>query len=339
MLNIMSLQKNFRVLVCILIVLLLGLIGWKCLRSSHPLQSEPDETITSEMTTQTVAGTGPMTNTSVTYYIPAIWTYKNALEGDELPLKNVSKIPAGLLVDANSGRILWAKHSREPQKIASMTKMMTVLLAMEAVKKGVIMEDTSICVSAAASRIGGSQVYLKEGEVFTLEELLKSIMIVSANDSAHLVAEAIAGDVDTFVSMMNERAKELGMHETVFYNVHGLPLKGRHNSSSALDMAKLARELLKYPGVLQWTSTWMDTFRNGEFKMVNHNSLVNPVSGVKGVDGLKTGYYSQAGFCVTATALRGTHRLIAVVIGIENKSVRSTFVKELIEWGYLQNPI
>ena len=326
-------EKNIRIGCITVLACVIALAGWYFLRSSGS-----DTTDSPEIAADSpVLPITPAVKTNRhTYYLPTSWSYKNSVVADALPLKYVSSIPAGILVDANTGNILWSKKSRQPQKIASMTKMMTMLLAIEAAKEGSVSLDDRITVSAAASRVGGSQVFLKQGEVFSLEELLKSIIIVSANDSSHLVAEAIAGNIDAFADMMNKKAAELGMKDTKFYNPHGLPLNGKHNISTALDMAILARELLKYPLVLKWSATWMDSFRNGKFSMVNHNRLVNPATGVKGVDGLKTGYYKKAGFCVTATALRNRKRIIAVVIGAERKTVRNSFAKELIEWGYQQ---
>lgn len=326
-------EKNIRIGFITVLACIIAVTAWLFLRSREEGAEPAEEPV--KLSPEAVSQPRVKTN-QYTYYLPARWTYNNGVVADALPLKYVSQIPSGILVDANTGNILWSKRSRQAQKIASMTKMMTVLLAMEAVKNGTIQLDDRITVSAAASRIGGSQVFLKQGEVFTLEELLKSIIIVSANDSSHLVAETLAGDVKSFVRMMNKKAKELGMSNTAFYNPHGLPIDSKHNTSTALDMAILARELLKYPVVLDWSSTWMETFRDGEFQMVNHNKLVNPATGVKGVDGLKTGYYKKAGFCVTATALRDRRRMIAVIIGAEKKTVRNTFAKELLEWGYLQ---
>ena len=260
----------------------------------------------------------------------ATWTFKNALEGNALDIKTVSQVPAGLLVDATSGQVLWSKNYRQKMEIASMTKMMTLLLALEAIKAGALALDTKVVVSKSAALIGGSQVFLKQGEVFTMGELLKSVVIKSANDSAELVAETVSGDAAAFVKRMNGRAHELGMTQTAFYNVHGLNV-GQRNTSTALDMALLARELLKHPLVLQWSSTRIDTFRNGTFQLKNSNPLVGVV---KGVDGLKTGYYRQAGFCITFTVQRDGVRLIGVVIGVQNKAARATFCKEAIEWGY-----
>ena len=264
--------------------------------------------------------------------LATVWLFEPAIEGDLVPIRSVAQIPAGILVDASSGSVLWSKQYRARKEIASMTKMMTTLLAVEAANRKQVMLNQEITVSKTAARTGGSQVYLKQGEVVTFAELLKTVVIKSANDSAQLVAETVAGSEEAFVTRMNERAKALGMTGTAFHNVHGLPEKNS-NVSTALDMALLARELIKHPVVLQWSSTRRDTFRNGTFQLDNSNPLVGSV---KGVDGLKTGYYRRAGYCITVTAERGGVRLIAVVIGIQKKSVRSAFCTDLIEWGFKQ---
>ncbi len=258
------------------------------------------------------------------------WTYKGVIAGDKLRIKNVYQIPSGILIDINTGKILWSKHSKEKKEIASMTKMMTVLLAIEAVNRGEISLHERIQVSKAAAKLGGSQVFLDPKENFSLAELLKTIMIVSANDSAYLVAETIGGNVGSFVNKMNQRAKQLGMNNTRFLNPHGLPIRGNGNISCAYDMAILANELLKYPQVVTWASTWIDSIRKGKFQLVNHNKLVKTCNGV---DGMKTGYYKKAGFCVAATANRQNRRFVAVVIGAKSKTLRNNFVKNLLDWG------
>ncbi len=260
------------------------------------------------------------------------WSYDDAVVANKLPIANVSQIPSGILVEPETGKILWSKLSNKPMEIASMTKMMTALIVFEEVEKGKISYDDIIYVSKAASRIGGSQVYLDPKEHFTLGELLKTIMISSANDSSYLVAEKIGGgSVPVFVKRMNERAKELGMKSTKFYNPHGLPEKGsRDNKSSAYDLAILACELLKYPVAMKWASTWTDDFRDGKFILVNHNKLVKTVDGV---DGMKTGYYRQAGFCVTITAKRNNRRFVGVIIGAKTKKLRNGFAAKLLDWG------
>lgn len=279
----------------------------------------------------------PYPRTRVPFYRPhtrhTAWQYGTAVAGDTLPVRGVRDIAAGILVDADSGRVLWAKNSRDAHEIASLTKKMTTFLALEAVWREEIDIDAIVPVTRTAERIGGSQVYLMRGEEFPLRALLKAVIIFSANDASHLVAEVIAGEVTTFVELMNERARELGMTATHFYNVHGLPLAGQRNVSSAYDMALLADALYAYPLAQQWASVWIDYFRDGEFMMVNRNRLVKICPGV---DGLKTGYYSAAGFSVTATATREGRRMIAVVIGASTSKERNDFVSALFDWGFSQ---
>jgi len=260
-----------------------------------------------------------------------VWSYDGARNGNDLALKNVALIPAGILINATSGRVLWSKNARTPHEIASMTKVMTAVLALEAVQRQALSLNHAVKVSRNAALIGGSQVYLKSGETFTLAELLKALMIVSANDAAYALAETVAGSERAFVQQMNARARELGMQHTRYYNPHGLPGRAGANVSTALDMALLAREALKHRVLMQWAGTWTDTFRHGTFNLVNHNRLVQSV---RGVDGLKTGYYSRAGFSATVTASRNGQRLIAVVIGVKHKRVRDDFAKALLEWGF-----
>jgi len=189
---------------------------------------------------------------------------------------------------------------------------------LERVRDGSLHWDDPIPTSVWASRIGGSQVYLKQGEVFPLAEMMEAVVIHSANDAAVAVAEAVAGSTSAFVDLMNDRAKALGMHDTTYHSVHGLPPgKGqRPDMTSANDLAVLARELVKFPDILEWSSTKEAPFRNGTMTLTNTNKLVRESTWV---DGLKTGYYREAGFNVTATAKRDGLRLIAVVMGAEHK--------------------
>lgn len=225
---------------------------------------------------------------------------------------------AALLIDRDSGQVLFANNEHMQWPPASMTKMMTVLIAMEQVRSHALRLDDPIVASAWASKIGGSQVYLSEGEQFQLGDLLASIMIASANDAAVAVAERIAGTTDAFVAMMNQRAKELGMTNTEFHSVHGLPPgKGQlPDLMSAADLAILGRALAQFPEVMEWAKTSEAPFRNGTLQMRNTNHLVRTYSGC---DGLKTGFYDAAGFEVTATATRDNLRLMAVVLGAPTK--------------------
>lgn len=225
---------------------------------------------------------------------------------------------AWVLVDADSGTVLTEQDAHRSWPPASMTKMMTVLLAMERVRSGAAKLTDPVRASAWASRIGGSQVYLAEGETFSLGELLEAVMIASANDGAVAVAEHLAGSSPAFVDLMNERARSLGLTETVYRSPHGLPpAKGQEpDLTSAGDLAVLARELMRYPEVMKWAGAGEASFRGGSLEMRNTNHLVRTFSGATG---LKTGYYVAAGFSVTATARRGDLSLIAVVLGLPTK--------------------
>ncbi|MCY3822526.1 MAG: D-alanyl-D-alanine carboxypeptidase [Nitrospinae bacterium] len=240
-----------------------------------------------------------------------------------------------LLLEAKTGRALKAKNERLPTKPASIVKMMTALIAMEQINRNIIHLDEIITTSRSASRIGGQQVYLKQGEKFSLRDLMKSIIISSANDSSYAVAEHIAGDAEAFVELMNQRAKELGMTNTHFVNVNGLP-PGRNkptNRMSARDAGILARELIKYPLIMKWSATRNAPFRNGSFILTNTNTLLGRF---RGMDGLKTGYHRKAGFSIVATAKRKNLRLIAVVMGSSHSRRRFKEAKRLLAWGFTQ---
>ena len=240
-----------------------------------------------------------------------------------------------LLIEANTGRVLKARNERLPTKPASVVKMMTALITMEEIKRNIINLDDIITTSRRASRIGGQQVYLKQGEKFSLRDLMKSIIISSANDSSYAVAEHIAGDAEAFVDLMNQRAKELGMSNTRFVNVNGLPPGGKKptNQMSARDAGILARELIKYPLIMKWSATKNAPFRNGSFILTNTNTLLGRF---RGMDGLKTGYHRRAGFSIVATAKRKNLRLIAVVMGSSHSRRRFKEATRLLAWGFNQ---
>jgi len=225
---------------------------------------------------------------------------------------------AWLVMDADTGTVLAERESHKRWPPASMAKMMTVLIAMERVRDGSHRLDEPVRASAWASRIGGSQVFLSEGEVFTLGELLEAIMINSANDGSVAVAEHLAGSTEAFVDLMNERARSLGLADTTYQSVHGLPPAAGQKAdlTSAWDLAILGRELMRHPEVRRWAATPKASFRNGTLEMLNTNHLVR---NYPGATGLKTGYYQKAGFSVTATATRNDLNLIAVVLGVERK--------------------
>jgi D-alanyl-D-alanine carboxypeptidase (penicillin-binding protein 5/6) len=246
---------------------------------------------------------------------------------------NLPPYKSAILMDADTGQILFEYNIHERLVPASLVKMMVILLVMERIQQGLLNFTDPVTASAWASKIGGHQVYLKEGEVFPVEELLKAVAISSANDAATALAEHIAGSTEAFVQLMNERAKELGMNDTTFANVHGLPAgKGQEeNYTSAYDMAILARELLKHPEVLHWSSTKEDTFRNGTFTLTNTNKLLGVFPGL---DGLKTGYTAEAGFNLCATAKRDDLRLISVVMGGSNSRDRFAETTKLLSMGF-----
>src|SRR2546425_9189759 len=225
---------------------------------------------------------------------------------------------AYLVVDADSGTVLAERDAHRRWPPAAMTKRMTVLRAMERVQAGSLWLDEPVGTSAWGSRIGGSQVYLAAGETFPLGEMMKAIMIASANDAAVAVAEHIAGTPAAFVELMNARAKALGLADTTYQSPHGLPPgKGQTaDMTSAHDLAVLGRELMKFPEVMRWASTPSAGFRNDTLQMSNTNHLVRTYAGATG---LKTGYYHEAGFSITATATRNDLRLIAVVLGVPTK--------------------
>ncbi len=247
-------------------------------------------------------------------------------------------VKSGLLYDYTNNRVLWEKNSEQPVRIASMTKMMTALLVFEdEASRDDLSMDTIVDVTDAAYRIGGSQVWLDPREKFTLEELLITVMVKSANDSSYLVGEYISGgSMDLFVERMNQRALELKMGATRFYNAHGLPHGDTGNTASCQDLVRLAIALMQFDKALEWASIPTYDFRADSGKptiLANHNRLV---STTQGVDGLKTGYTKGAGYCVTATCLRDGRRIIAVTTGFKSSKRRDAFTKDLIDWGYRQ---
>lgn len=242
---------------------------------------------------------------------------------------------AAILIDADSGAVLYEQNPHLQSPPASMTKMMLMLLVAERVRDGSLRWNDPVPTSAWASRIGGSQVYLKEGEVFPLSEMMQAVVIHSANDAAVAVAEAVAGSTGAFVELMNARAKQLGMHDTVYHSVHGLPPgKGQlPDLSSAYDLALLGRQLIKFPEIMQWADTKEAPFRGGKMTLTNTNRLVRETNWV---DGLKTGYYRQAGFSITATAKRAGLRLIAVILGAPQKRECFNAAAALLSRGFAE---
>jgi D-alanyl-D-alanine carboxypeptidase (penicillin-binding protein 5/6) len=253
------------------------------------------------------------------------------------PLEIMSKSPysGAIVIDAATGKVLFEDNADAKGYPASITKLMVLLVILDAVEARRLTLDEPVTVTAQASTIGGSQVYLKEGEVFPVDELLYALIVQSANDAATALAIHYAGSKSAFVELMNKRAQEIGMRDTVFHSVNGLPPeKGQlPDVSTPRDIARLCRELLKRPDALRYTSVKRRLFRTDAaepFVMVNHNRLLGRV---EGCDGLKTGYFRAAGFSIAATAAKEDKRAIAVVLGALNKRVRNAKAQEILARG------
>ncbi len=240
---------------------------------------------------------------------------------------------AAIVMDVSSGDVLFEKEIHLQRQPASMVKMMTELLILKQIEEGSIALHDTVTVSAKSSRMGGSQVYLKQGEEFTVEQLLMALAIHSANDAAVALAEFHSGSTEAFVDLMNMEAVDLGMNETVFRSVHGLPPDWNQEPdlTSAYDMAILARKLIEHPLALVWSNQSTAPFRDGEFTLYNPNKLIGKY---RGLDGLKTGYHSRAGYCVTATAIQKGRRLISVVMGTTSDRARATETTRLLSYGF-----
>ena len=238
---------------------------------------------------------------------------------------------SAVLIEAATGRILYEQNADAALPPASVTKVMTLLLTMEAIEKGIITLDQMLTASEHAASMGGTQVFLEVGEQMSVEDLLKSVIIASANDAAVVLAEAIAGSEESFVAMMNSRAAELGMNNTHFENTNGLDDTVTNHVTSARDIAIMSRELISHEKILQYSGIWMDTVRNGAFGLTNTNRLVRFY---RGATGLKTGSTSKAKYCISATAKRDGMHLIAVIMGAETRDVRNAEAAKLLDWGF-----
>ncbi len=239
---------------------------------------------------------------------------------------------SAIMIEASTGEILFQKNAYEKLPPASMTKMMSILLILEEIEKGNLKWDDEIVASETAASMGGSQIFLEAGEKMTVTELLKGISIASGNDATVAMAEKIAGTEEAFVKRMNERAKGLGLKNTHFVNSTGLDIDNHY--SSAYDMSLIAKELVKHEKILEFTGTYEEYLRkdsDNPFWLVNTNRLVRFY---KGVDGLKTGYTSSAGYCLTATAKRDDMRLITVVMNEPDTSKRSSDTTKMLDYGY-----
>jgi len=246
----------------------------------------------------------------------------------ELPVKSA------LLMDVATGTVLYESQAHVPLAPASVTKVMTMLLIMEAIDSGKIRWEDPVTASEEAAAKGGSQIYLKVGETMSVSDMVKSIAVSSANDCACAMAEHIAGSEEGFVTQMNARARELGMENTNFINCTGLDdgPEGKDHVTSAYDIALMSRELLKsHPDIKKYTTIWMDTVRNGSFGLANTNKMVRFYDGATG---LKTGFTSGAGYCLSASAQREGMELVAVVMGAETSKDRFAACKSLLDYGF-----
>lgn len=241
---------------------------------------------------------------------------------------------SALLMDYNTGRVIFALNENEKLPPASVTKIMTLLLAMEAIEKGKITFDSKIVISEYAASMGGTQVYLEPGETQRVEDLIRAVIIRSANDAAVALGEGISGSNESFIKLMNDRAKELKMENTHFANSSGLPIDDHY--TSAYDIALMSRELLKYDSISKYLTSYMEDLLVGRKKddtqtMVNTNKLIRDYDGTTGI---KTGSIDSAGYCMSASAKRGDLQLIAVILGGKSSAIRFTEAKKLLDYGF-----
>lgn len=263
---------------------------------------------------------------------PALANENGDRANNEVSLANEAK--SAILLERDTGEVLYEKNSHEKLPPASMTKIMTMMLIMEALDTEKILPTDKVRTSEYAASMGGSQIFLEPGEEMTVEEMLKGIAIGSANDASVAMAEHLAGSEEGFVQMMNEKVKELGLKDTQFRNPTGLPAEGHY--SSAYDMAMMGRELLKYEGITKFTGSYESYLRENsekKFWLVNTNKLVRFYPGV---DGIKTGFTNEAKYCLTATANKGNMRVIASVFGAPTPKVRNAEVTKLLDYAFAQ---
>jgi len=263
----------------------------------------------------------------LTMFFINIGTYSNAIEFDV-------NAKSAILMDAGTGRVLYEKNSHDKLPPASITKIMTMLLAMEALDNNQISLKDKVTISERASSMGGSQLYLEPGEEKTVEQLLKGIAIASANDACVALAEHIAGTEELFIKRMNERAKELGMNNTQFMNTNGLPQEGHY--TTAHDIALMSKELLKHPTIHKWLTIWMSTMMVGKgdkstLELTNTNRLIKTYPGANGI---KTGFTQEAQYCLSASATRNNLTLISVILGSPHSTIRFNESKKLLDYGF-----
>ncbi len=237
--------------------------------------------------------------------------------------------PSAVLMEASTGKIVYEKNSHEQRPCASVTKVMTLLLVFEAIDRGKLSLEDTITASEHAASMGGSDIWLENGETMSADDMIKATVVASANDAAVALAEHLSGSEDAFVEQMNNRAKELGMNDTVFKNCNGLDEEG--HVTSANDVAIMSRELTKHEKIFDYTSIWLDNLRDGKTQIVNTNKLLKTYNGITG---LKTGTTDDAGCCMSATATRGDVSLISVVLGCESGKQRFADAAVLLDYGF-----
>lgn len=272
-------------------------------------------------------------NTTSRIYAKADINYEAEI-GASYEMVNIelgAEIKGAYLIEAKTGKVLYAQGEFDKASIASVTKIMTLLLVCEALDEGRINLDDTVTVSANAASMGGSQVYLEEGERISVEDLIKSTVVASGNDASVALAEYCAGSEAEFVRQMNQKAIELGLKNTHFENTTGLDDTDQNHYSCAADVGKMSRELIKYDIILKYSSIWQDSIRNGAFTLTNTNRLVRYYDGC---NGLKTGSTDKAGYCISATAKRGNMQLIAVVLGAETRDKRNEAARTLLDYGF-----
>ena len=237
---------------------------------------------------------------------------------------------AALLMEKETGEILYEYNSHDKLEPASVTKIMTLMLILKAIDSGLLSKEETVQVSTRAASMGGSQVYLKEGETMSVHDLLKAVVVASGNDASVALAEHLAGSESAFVERMNQRAHELGMEDTTFLNCTGLPTPG--HLTSAHDIAIMSRELiLNHPSIREYTTIWMDSLRDGAFQLANTNKLIRFY---EGATGLKTGSTDAAGFCISATAERDGMELIAVILKSTTGDTRTATARSMLDFGF-----
>ena len=265
--------------------------------------------------------------TSMIFFL-TLFTFSVSAENESEITVNAE---SGVLMDVQTGQVLYASNENKQLYPASVTKIMPLLLFMEALDSGKLSLTETVTASPDAASKGGSQIWLKEGEQMTVDELLRATAIASANDACTALGEHIAGSEEAFVNMMNERAKALGMKNTHFVNCSGLDDDTSEHLTTAYDIALMSRELLKHEKITDYTTVWMDSLRNGDTQLVNTNRLVRFY---KGTTGLKTGTTSKAGHCLSASAERDGLHLVAVVMGAKNSTDRFEGAKAMLNWGF-----